>query len=106
MLLGDGGGLSPEFPGGHAQVFYEIILLHIRGAEGLVEIVENTDGRLGHIGFLLLCFRILIVPQTGGEIKGKGEICPIEKEVDHDASAQVREEGEQEANELLVILFL
>ena len=39
VLLGDGGGLAPECVRGHAEILDEVVLLHIGGAEGLVEIV-------------------------------------------------------------------
>ena len=65
--------VSPQKVGGiHAEILDEIVFLHIRGAEGLIKIVENTDGRLGHIG---ASFHALFsfVPQMGGEIKGEGK---------------------------------
>ena len=63
VLLCDGGGLAPECVRGHAEILDEIVFLHIRGAEGLIEIVENTDGGFRHGVFLLF---VLFLPDGGG----------------------------------------
>ena len=66
--------VSPQKVGGiHAEILDEIVFLHIRGAEGLIKIVENTDGRLDiSVPPFMLFF--LLYHKWAGKSKGKGRI--------------------------------